>query len=352
MNGTLARRPPETGRGKAARLTRERAKERKGYTPARRPARAPAAAGSVRPRRTRSTAKGTQRWRTAKERTTRTPASLAATKWEGARAPRDSCGEAQATRVPCQGSEATEAPACTWCTTTAWKNWRRMLGNAGTPTRAARGVTRAGTLGRGIAPPPATRAARRSETEETARPARSATKETRRRSGAGQAVRAPLGHGEARGAGAARQTAVRRHPTALFWTGGANGLAGNRRRGSEATGAPRRLVPALLHPTHFAAGSAAAAAGAPRTARKGSHGPGVRLASGVATTASPGPAPRPAPRGAQRATVPALCPIPAGEGSMGQAVARGAARSATAGHAGRSGHRRTRRRRQQRTAAG
>ncbi len=352
MHGTRARRLSETGRETAARLTKERAKEWRGCTPARRPARAWAAAGSVRARRTMNTATGTQRPRVAKERTTRTPASPAATKWEGARAPRDSCGGAQATRVPCQGSEATEAPACTWSTTTVSKNLRRTQGNAGTPTRAARGATRAGTLGRGIAPHPATHAGRRSVMEEAARPVRSATKEARRRSGAGQATRAPLGRREAWGAGAAQQTAARRHPTALVWTGGANGLTGNRRHGSAATGALRRPVPAPRHPTHSAAGPAAAAAGAPRTARESSHGPGVRLASGGATTASPGLAPRPAARGAQSAPVPALWPTPAGEGSMGQAVERGAARRATAGHAGRSGHRRTRRRRQQKSAAG
>jgi hypothetical protein len=282
----------------------------------------------------------------------RTLASCAATKWEGARAPMGSCGGAQATRVPCQGSEATVAPARTWFTTIVWKNWRRTQGSVGTTTRAARGATRADTPGRGTAPLPATRAGRRAGTEEATRQARAATTEARRRSGAGQAVRAPPGRREAMGAGAGQQTAARRLPTVLGRTGGAAGRTGNRRHGSAATGAPRRLVPSPRHPAHSATRSAVAAAGAPRTALKGSHGPGVRPASGCATTASPGLASRPAARGAQSVQVLALRPTPAGVGATGQMVACGAARRATAGHAGRPGHRQTTRHRQPRAAAG
>jgi hypothetical protein len=223
-HGTPARRPSEKGRETEALPTKESAKERKGHTPARRPVWAPAAAEHGRLRRTWNTAAGTPWRRTAEDLTRRTTAPLAARKWEGARETRDSCGGAPATRVSCQGSEATEAPASTWSTTTVWKNLRRMLGNAGSPIRAARGATRAGTPGRGIAPPPATHAGRRPETGAPSRPARSATEGTRRRSEAGQTVRAPQGRRKVWKAGATQQTEATRHPAA-----GPAGRSGHRR---------------------------------------------------------------------------------------------------------------------------
>jgi hypothetical protein len=156
--GTPAHHPWASALVKTARRTRAKTLHWRLYPPAAGPSRSPQPTRAWRPRRAGGTARAAQHGRTRAERAATKLAWSAVTQLTEAQAARASCGGAPATRAPCRDSEETTAPASTWCTTSAWKSWRRRQMSVGTRIRAARGAFRLGTPGRGTAPPSARRA--------------------------------------------------------------------------------------------------------------------------------------------------------------------------------------------------